>query len=90
MTIAYFTVRRLTPFRIISWLSLHFINKTIFQLVLQLTEFTCRQQTEFETAEGFRALTLYTAKTDQHEDYHHFLQLHYDRGLSNIKIHVNI
>lgn len=29
-----------TPFRMTSLLSLHFINKTIFQLVLQFTEFT--------------------------------------------------
>lgn len=35
----YVAVRR-TPFKTISWLSLHFINRTIFQLVLQLTEFT--------------------------------------------------
>lgn len=35
----YVAVRQ-TPFKTISWLSLHFINRTIFQLVLQLTEFT--------------------------------------------------
>lgn len=29
-----------TPFRMSSLLSLHFMNRTIFQLVLQLTEFT--------------------------------------------------
>lgn len=32
----------LTPFRVSSLLSLHFMNRTIFQLVLQLTELTCK------------------------------------------------
>lgn len=33
-----------TPLRMISLLSLHFINKTIFQLVLQFTEFTWEER----------------------------------------------
>lgn len=32
----------LTPFSVSSLLSLHFMNRTIFQLVLQLTELTCK------------------------------------------------
>lgn len=32
---------KLTPFKTTSWLSLHFMKRTIFQLVVQFTEFTC-------------------------------------------------
>ena len=35
-----------TPFRMVSLLSLHFMNRTTFQLVLQFTEFTWREEEE--------------------------------------------
>lgn len=48
---------RQTPFRTTSWLSLHFINRTIFQLVLQLTELTWKTNNqEFAVAVGTLSL----------------------------------